>query len=171
MTYDIHPIVVHFPIAMLILYSLMTLLPFQKWMPNISWKHIERALLLIGFAGAVVAGGTGETAEHLMRPNHALVEMHSLFAGAATWIYGVLLLGECIAVGRRYIERYIRWNPLKRILFRLGALLERRGVAFILSGVGLIAISVTGILGGVLVYGTSKDPFALILLNLLGIHL
>jgi hypothetical protein len=35
---------------------------------------------------------------------------------------------------------------------------------------GLLAISLTGLLGGVLVYGTSADPIAGLVLKLLGIN-
>ncbi len=57
--------VVHFPVALLLFYSIIKILPWSKWFPNVSWKHIERALLLAGVLGAFVSLSTGEVAEHL----------------------------------------------------------------------------------------------------------
>lgn len=171
MTYDLHPLVVHFPIALLFLYSIIKIIPFQKWFPRISWKQLEQGLLLVGVLGAALALATGETAEHLMRPNHVLVEMHSLFAGISTGVYGALLFGELISMTRALIERFISWLFVKKVLFAIEKILQHPVVGTLLAVVGLIAISVTGVLGGVLAYGPSKDPFASLVLSILGIQL
>ena len=94
MTYNIHPLFVHFPIAFLLLYSLIRILPFERLIPSLSWRHIQQVLLLAGILGAFLSNTTGEIAEHLVRPEEALVEMHAFFALASTWIYGLLLGGE-----------------------------------------------------------------------------
>lgn len=163
MTYNIHPIFVHFPIALLCVYSLIRTVPFHRWFPSVSWKHIERALLFFGVLGAWASLYTGEIAEHLVKPPHDLVEMHSTFAAAATWIYGALLLGEILTI----------WQTLSvkiPLLKSVGALLTHRVFGRILALVGLIAITLTGLLGGVLVYGVSADPFAAIVLQWLGLQ-
>src|SRR5574343_1787155 len=98
MTYNIHPIFVHVPIAFLVIYSIIKVLPLQRWFPSVAWKHIERALLFFGVLGAFVALSTGEVAEHLSRPNRDLVETHSLFAATATWMYVLLLIGEALSM-------------------------------------------------------------------------
>ncbi|MCR4311379.1 MAG: hypothetical protein NUV54_02320 [Candidatus Taylorbacteria bacterium] len=51
MTYNLHPIVVRFPIALLVLYSIIKVLPLFKWFPSVSWKHIELALPVFGVLG------------------------------------------------------------------------------------------------------------------------
>ena len=97
MTYNIHPILVHFPIALLFLYSIIKILPLKKWFPKVSWKHIELVLLVSGFVGALLANATGEVAENLVRPDHKLVETHAFMALTATWMYGLLLAGELLS--------------------------------------------------------------------------
>ena len=84
MMYNIHPLFVHFPIALLLIYSIIKILPLQKWLPAVAWKHIERALLFFGVLGAFAALSTGEIAEQMTRPNNDVVEAHSLFAAIAT---------------------------------------------------------------------------------------
>ena len=172
MTYNIHPIFVHFPIALLCVYSLVKILPVAKWFPKISWKDIERFLLVFGVLGAFVALTTGDSAEHIARPNHQLVEMHSTFAGIATWLYGALLAGEIAYVFNRM---QLKENSFFLKLRKLGALLEKilcdTFISKSLAVLALVAIVVTGLLGGVMVYGPNADPMAGLVLKLLGITL
>lgn len=162
MTYNIHPIFVHFPIALLLLYSLLKIIPFYKWFPGVAWKQIERVFLLLGVLGGFAALYTGESAEHLVRPDHDLVEMHSTFAVIAVWTYVALLVGEIIF----FVSQK---RTLPNILNSLGKILTNRLVSGVLSFLALIAISITGLLGGVIVYGTTADPLAAIILRLLGL--
>lgn len=162
MTYNIHPIFVHFPIALLSVYSLLKIVPLYKWFPSIAWKQIERALLLLGVLGGFASLYTGEIAEHLVRPEHDLVEMHSAFATISVWIYSALLVGEIILI-------IAMKRALPNVIVGLGKILTNRWLSGVMALVALITISVTGLLGGVMVYGTSADPFAEIVLKLLGL--
>ncbi len=169
MLYNIHPIFVHFPIALLLVYSFVKIIPFQKWFPSVAWKHIERALLLFGVLGAFAALSTGEIAEHLSRPNRDLVEAHSLFATTATWLYGALLAGEILAVAMPWIVQKLKSPKILKALVFIKDLLTHPILSTTLAVLGLITISLAGLLGGVMVYGTSADPVAGTVLKLLGI--
>jgi uncharacterized membrane protein len=169
MSYNIHPLLVHFPIALLLVYSVIKIIPLRKWFPNVSWKHIERALLVFGILGAGAALLTGETAEYLTRPNHDLVETHSLFAATATWLYGILLAGELITFINPWIATKLKSPALLKTFSFLGELLRHPILSTTLAVLGLIMISLTGLLGGVMVYGTSADPVAPFVLKILGL--
>lgn len=169
MTYNIHPIFVHFPIALLCVYSLIKILPFQKWFPGVAWKHIERALLVFGVLGAFASLSTGEVAEELTRPNRDLVEAHALFANVATWMYGLLSAGEVLTVSMAWIITKVRSQMIQNVLVFLRDLLTHPIFSITLAVLGLVAISITGLLGGVMVYGTSADPAAGFVLRVLGI--
>jgi uncharacterized membrane protein len=171
MTYNLHPLFVHFPIALLFLYAVIKILPTQKWFPQVSWKQIERALLFFGVLGAFASILTGETAEHLFQPNRELVEMHATFATLSTWVFGALLVGEILSMLHNYINATLHAVKIKRFIFGLESLLIDRVFSVVLALVGLIAISVTGLLGGVMVYGLSADPAAALVVKLLGIVL
>jgi uncharacterized membrane protein len=171
MTYNIHPIFVHFPIALFTVYAIIKILPTQKWFPAIAWKHIERTLLFFGVLGAFAALSTGEIAEELSRPDHDLVETHSLFATTTTWIFSILLAGEILSVLMPWINLRLKSVTSLKALGFLKDLLTHRILSTTLALLGLITISITGLLGGVMVYGTSADPLSGIVLKVLGITL
>jgi uncharacterized membrane protein len=170
MTYNIHPIFVHFPIALLFIYSIIKVLPLKKWLPSVSWRDIERVLLFFGILGAFASLSTGEIAENMTRSNHSLVNAHSLFAIIATWIYGLLLIGEFLSILMPWATPKIKLVEITKIATFLNNILIHPLISKILAILGLITISITGLLGGVMVYGVSADPFASLILKLLGIQ-
>lgn len=169
MTYNIHPLVVHFPIALLLVYSFIKILPLAKYFPNVAWKHIERALLVFGVLGAFASLSTGEIAEELVNPNRKLVETHAFFANFSTWIYGLLLAGEILSyLNVSFIPR-LQTSIITKLTFNLERLLTHPILSKVLAFVGFLAISLTGMLGGVMVYGLSADPLAPIVMQILGL--
>lgn len=169
MTYNIHPIFVHFPIVLLLIYSFIKIIPFDKWFPSVSWKHIERVFLLLGVLGAYMASYTGEIAEDLFQFNEQLVEAHSTFASISIWFYSLLLLGELVSIFYPIILSKFSLPKTNSLLLTVQKILTQPILSKILAFLGLIAISITGLLGGVLVFGTSADPLASIVLKMLGI--
>lgn len=170
MNYNIHPIFVHFPIAFLLLYTVIKILPLQKWMPRIVWTDIERVLFIVGIVGAFVASSTGEIAEHITRPNHSLVEMHSLFASLSTWFYGIILAGEIIAVLNKNILTKLSLPTVSKLLQIIEHILCNKTIVVTLAVLGMIALTITGLLGGVIVYGVTADPIAPFVLRILGLE-
>lgn len=176
MSYDLHPILVHFPIAILAVYSLIKVLPWGRWFPKVAWHDIERALLVFGLLGAFAALGTGENAEHLTKPNHNLVEWHSFFAGFTTWLYAALLVGEAAhIVNSRFSAALSVARGFFAVVSKGSRLLDKIFTHSFFSRfialVAFVTLLVTGLLGGVMVYGTTADPLAPFVLKLLGISL
>ena len=177
MAYNIHPILVHFPIALLFLYSVIKILPFEKWLPSVSWLQIQRFLLIFGMLSVFTALQTGEIAKELTRANSQLVETHALFANATSWFYGILLVGEVLAFLNTRIfanpkySFFANYSKITTILNSLQKLINHKILSKVLALFGLISITITGLLGGVIVYGTTADPLAGTVLKLLGISL
>lgn len=169
MTYNIHPIFVHFPVALLSIYSLVKILPLKKWFPLISWKHIEVLLLIIGVAGSFMALATGEIAERLIDGNRQIIEAHSMFAKIATFIYILLLSGEILPFLLPVISSKFNFPRITNFLVSIRGILTNNVFSITLAFLGLIAISITGLLGAVIVYGVSADPIAGFVLQLLGL--
>ncbi len=169
MAYNIHPLFVHFPIAFLLLYSLLKTLPFERLVPRFAWREVQLVVLVFGVLGAIVASATGEISEHLIQPDRQIVEMHSLFAATSTWIYGLLLLGELLTRMNPWITRKFPSMGLPRLFRFLESTLTNRVLSVVFAIVGLLTISLIGLLGGVMVYGASADPLVPSILKLLGI--
>jgi len=169
MTYNIHPILVHFPIAFLLLYSLLIIFPLDRWFPRIVWKDIKKIILVAGVLGAFASSATGEIAEQFVRGDHSIVEVHSFFAGFSTIVYAVLLGSEFLHTINEKIIVKLKVIYVTKFFVILEHILTHRIFMVFASIVGLVAISVTGLLGGILVYGVTADPLAPLLLQILGL--
>jgi len=173
--YNIHPLVVHFPIAFLFVYAIIKILPMSRWFPKVAWMQIERVLLLVGVLGAFAALATGDTAERIIHPNRALVDAHSNFGSISTWIFGAMLFGEIIKMLNAYLAAHLmtleNYVFVRKTLFWIERIFSNRAVSIILAVTGLVCISITGLLGGVIADGLTADPVAPLVLKLLGISL
>lgn len=145
----------------------MRILPAEKWLPRISWKALRLILITFGEIAALIAQTTGETAEHLGQHNRQILEMHSLLAQVSVVIYAILLTGELLFFLNHYLSAKIKYKPLLKFLEIIEKIFSDKTLAIILSTAGLITISLTGLLGGVMVYGVSADPLAPIILKFL----
>jgi len=168
--FDVHPMVVHFPIAMLVFYSLFEAIP-QRWIAR--WKSsctsIKLAFLFLGTITSWLALSTGEVAEERVGET-VLVDTHALFANATSWIFSILAVAYLwSAVLRPFLQK--KNLPLPRIidtiLNRLTGIILFRPLVIILSLAGLVAITITGALGGAIVYGPDIDPFVSFFYHLL----
>ncbi len=169
--YNIHPIMVHFPIALLFIYSVLEVLPMKRWFPNGAWKHIKRAFLFFGTLGAFAALSTGEIAESFTNANQMLVETHAAFATFSTWVYGLLLAGEIAEIIYSEYGTKIQSQIVLKFLALIEKVFCHQTFSKILAIIGFFAITITGLLGGVMVYGVTADPLAKFVLTVLGIQL
>lgn len=159
---NIHPLLVHFPVALLTLYAIFEILPAARWYGTLPWAAIQTILVVIGELGALAALLTGETAEHAIndRSLRPLIETHSNFATTTAIIFGIL------AVVR--IKKWIRTehplllaNSYPKLIAGVDAVINfvlSTPVRILLALAGLITITITGGLGGAIVYGPDIDP-------------
>ena len=127
--------------------------------------------MIPGLLGAFASNVTGEVAENIARPNHKLVETHAFMALTATWMYGLLLAGELLSWINTNIISKLKSAPILSFFTFIRSVLVHPFISGLLALLGLIAVLLTGLLGGVMVYGVSADPIAGIVLRLLGISL
>lgn len=155
---NIHPLFVHFPIALLTVYAVAELLRFKRLTSQVWWWNVKALLLGVGLLGGFAALQTGEMAEELIEKSQ-LVEIHSTYADITVWIFGILAVMYIIAGIRMYRGEYIQNNIMSRI-FEFFSRIERvvsRSIP-VLAILGLVTLTITGALGAVLVYGTDIDP-------------
>lgn len=104
---NLHPLVVHLPIVLILLAAaLQALLVFRDW-PQVRW--IALAVMAGGFAGAVAASTVFHALPMGLSPRAAAVyAAHEQFASYTTWLSGITLLlagiGFYFKVQRRAYE-------------------------------------------------------------------
>jgi uncharacterized membrane protein len=160
---NIHPAIVHFPIALLAIYALCELIRSKSLKDSFSWFAVKTTLVVVGFLGALASLSTGEIAEEAYTESQ-LIEVHSNFAVATTWVFGIIALV--------YFLLFIYKHFGEKINAKLGVNLAGRFEKVmlvttkaqqsllmpILALVGLITLTITGGLGGAIVYGQNADP-------------
>lgn len=187
---NIHPIFIHFPIALLSLYAVLEIaIPlkikafklfgwntlgasssFKKMYQlviNPVWNSIKAFLVIFGTLLAFPTLQTGEWAEEMYQgyatdirafaesETGKLIELHSTFANLTVIIFSILAVG--------YLAR-ILWTTytlkLQKYTFieAIPNIVLSSWVAPLLALAGIVAITITGALGGAIAHGPDTDP-------------
>jgi uncharacterized membrane protein len=162
---ELHPIIVHFPIALLLTSVAMDFVAtgLRRW--NIA--DVGTWLLIFGVIGALAAGLTGSLSEHRAARGANignLLELHQRFGFATGFTFALLLLlrliwlSPRILMGLQGVAPAIA-NPLQQRLRAAAPALFAAPpatwmIALYLLGsvVGAVLLGITGYLGGALVY-------------------
>ena len=167
---DLHPIIVHFPIAILTLWSLIEIVRPSRLLPQVSWASISAFLLVTGFLTALAALFTGDIAAGGI-PS-ALTGMHEQFAQLSVILYGLFVLDFVFPFVLRMLVQIFStsfYGGVVRIVRMYERLFQMRMVRLMLASIALASLVVTGMLGGVMVYGPDIDPLAPFILSVLGL--
>jgi uncharacterized membrane protein len=167
---NLHPLFVHFPIALLTVYSIFEVLKHVT--KGAQWLHIRAVLVVTGTIGAFISLSTGEQAEHLFNDASMrnVLKMHSLFADSTTWIYAVLAVSYIVHVyaSNLVLQKIAKILPKPfAILSTIARKILTTPLATILAIVGFIGLSFVGALGAILVYGPNFDPMTAFVYTLL----
>lgn len=191
---NIHPIFVHFPIALLTLYAVLEIaIPLKikfyklcKWdrpetSPRLAklyqllitpvWNPIKAFLVIVGTVLTFVTLQKGEWAEEIYRSRGVdgasqigrLIETHSTFADLTMIVFSILAIG--------YLTQ-ILWNTytftLQKYTFiqAISNIILHPKVAPLLAFLGIIAVTITGALGGAISHGANTDPVVQMIYNL-----
>jgi uncharacterized membrane protein len=147
---DLHPIIVHFPVALLTLYAVFECIRFEKVLSKAYWFYVKAILAIFGSVASIAAFATGPDVG-----GSALVQMHSNFALTTVLVFGLIAL--------TYLLEWFK--PSKYSLF-----IMRPYIIIPLAVLGLVLVTVTGGLGGAIQYGTHFDPFLAPAFKYLGVY-
>ena len=168
---DIHPLLVHFPIAFLMVYALLeiiTVFYFQRFHQII---FVKTFLLAVGMLGAFAALVTGYIAGERLGA-FAVLEAHRFWAQFSAFLFLILCVGyllywldifKMVQKLPNSIRRY--WNFVEK----LRRFILKPVVRLVLACSGLASIGITGALGASMVFGTTYDPVITIVYRLLGL--
>lgn len=160
---DTHPLLVHFPIGLLVLYAILVIAPTERWYPKTSWESVKLVLSMTGALGAVAAIITGFLAAGLQTGAFAqqVIRVHEPMAIASALIFALMAGSHLVRwIAQNHPNLSGRPDGVFASLRRAADLISKRAVAVPLAVLGLALITITGALGGVLVYGVNVDPFA-----------
>lgn len=116
-----HPQVVHFPIALLLVAPLFLLLAAAHHRGARAWGTAALVLMLLGTVGAYVAVSTGEAGAHLVQQTpqlHEAIEHHEELGETTRTIYTVLtsLLAVVVIASVVLRQRFKRWMSVAAYL-------------------------------------------------------
>ncbi|MEJ5252887.1 MAG: hypothetical protein HPY54_02875 [Chthonomonadetes bacterium] len=143
----LHPVLVHFPIAFLLL-AAVTALAWLGWGTRF-WRNVTLILLIAGFAGGLGAYFTGEAAEEFAEGSARVEQFgkqHESFALLTLMTAGLalFLLAGYVGVTRRMSPSD---NPGEKDM------LMARVVVAVLAVASAVLVARTGHLGGLMVWG------------------
>lgn len=176
---NFHVLVVHFPVALLSIYAIMEFVRWKVVTERPYWFYLKAVFLVLGTIGAYVAVLFGSLVEDAIVAEKVgtipkiadIIDMHSTFAGITTTIFSILSVAYIITWIERenpdLIGRTLARFPKLALLVSLKNFLLKPSVAIILSFLGLIAVTITGAIGGGIVSGPNVDPIVAIVYRLL----
>ena len=141
---DIHPLIIHYPIAFLTTYAVFELLRFRKLLDLPYWSYVKGVLVILGEISALVTLLVAMVSANLAGESR-LVLIYKLFMMMVAVIFGIISLA--------YIRRWM--NPM---------------VIVPLAVLGLFFIVVAGGLFGATVYGTHFDLYLRPIFELLNVY-
>lgn len=171
---DLHPIIVHFPIALLTVYGLMELIRVKILLKSESWFYVKASFVIIGVIGAFASLSSGDAAAHQLADQtlRQLIGVHEGAAGTATTLFTILGVTYLLT----WLDKHFRTKITKmfegkiekpwKYLIILKNFIYKTPIMWLLAIAGLVAITITGALGGAIVYGPNADPIITIVYNL-----
>ncbi len=160
---NIHPLFVHFPIALLVMYALMEITP-RVWSSRASWWRSTKIFLVItGWVAAIPTLITGDMAGDIIGETQ-LVETHASMAILTVIIFAIPVVAylieifEALGWNHKVIERCSWCAPVIRFMRHFSTLILRSPIISAVAFLGMIFITITGGLGASIAYGPDIDP-------------
>ncbi|MBI3231686.1 MAG: hypothetical protein HYZ51_01235 [Candidatus Doudnabacteria bacterium] len=161
---NIHPIFVHFPIALFSVYTFFEVLRFPFLTRQAWYFYVKAVLVIAGSLASFVTAATGLMAQKFME-GHPALEYHEFFALLTAVVFVVVALSYALSWYAR--EKAASGVILESWLVKLTQWIVNGKAVILLAVLGFITLTITGGLGGVMVYGTEADPFFKPVYNLL----
>lgn len=165
---NFHIIFVHFPIALLTLYSILEIISWGKLSKNKDVFKIKAFLVIIGVASAYPSLWTGGLLEHAPGYERQVLNLHETFANSVSNLFLVLAIVYFLVILYRGTKlhsfissRQSLSKPVQSFFIAILKLADgvvKSGILPFVALLGLLALTITGALGGILSKGPQVDP-------------
>lgn len=161
---NIHPFIVHFPVALLFVYIFFELIEtfFKKEQIKNFINSSKLTFLALGALATIPALLTGDLASEIVGENK-FIETHEAFA-TATSVYFLALATiymwpaiKNTSICSVVLDKLSYIKPIFALLDKLSDFLKIRIVQIISALVGLVLLSATGALGAGIAHGVDAD--------------
>ena len=158
---NLHPALVHFPIALLTMYALIEVARFNRLQNHPHTFSLKAFLCVVGTLSLTATYFTGEAIKEAFAVGDLalLVERHATFALASHVIFIILAMGYLGEVAFRSLSEKSFWNTfIGGSIHRFTKTITSKYVAPCFALFGLTTLTITGALGGAIVHGPEIDP-------------
>ncbi len=142
---DLHPLLIHYPIAFLTTYAVFELLRFKKLLGLPYWFYVKGTLLILGEISAIATLIAALFSTSTLAGESRLADMYKLFMFITVIIFGITSLFYLKNIYKPYI-------------------------ILALAVAGFFSIIIAAGLFGAIVYGTQFDPFLAPVFKLLKVY-
>lgn len=139
---NLHPLLVHFPIALWIIYCSILVLQLFWWAKNEQLNTIKRFCLIIWTIGWMMSLATWDSAKHIFWRSN-LVETHEGWAQATANLFNILSV-LTIYFMQTWTNKYERDANLRKLIWGL----INNKVMWIIGIIWICMLTVVGALGG-----------------------
>ena len=162
-----HPIFVHFPIALLSIYAILECIHYKRIAAKPAFVTVKAVFLITGFIMGLVAAGAGPEggsvhswlgySTYVQPTVRDIVEIHSTFAEFTLIVFGIIAFSYIVRLCNFEKSTFAKYWKYIRVL---ADFIAKPWILVILALVGLVLITITGGLGGSIVYGPNVDTVA-----------
>ncbi len=168
---NLHPMLVHFPIALFTIYAVCELMPSKRLRQSSTWLSIKATMVIVGTGSSFATFLSGYAIKDGFMRDKTLARIvvtHAQFALLTILIFLVLAKMYAILCLEKTalqvkLSRWSLWNKL----VRCAHFCYDKKIAPLFALIGLACVTVTAAIGGGIVYGQDVDPFVLFIYRIL----
>lgn len=168
---NFHPLIVHFPVALLSVYCFFEIFRFRKLLLSEVFFYVKAVFVILGSISLLPAYLSGEIIQHEFEDVERVVEVHSAFAKSAIAVFGIIAFFYLVElVGKNSAIIYKLGNKANFVL-KITKIVDdivfKKHLIVILALLGFFIMMMLGALGGIIAHGPDIDPFTSIVYRIL----